>query len=401
MSGYGLPSAFGADFCDRLAKETYSLYAVGIVMVSLRIFARLRKLGFRGLQIDDYIMITAAAWYTVLAVNLNFLAQSAGTALPIPGEDLNKLSDNEVAARTHGAKITFIAEQAMLNTIWTLKACLLLMYSRLTLSTKQHMFVKFLAVYTALGWIACQLALFTQCRPFTAYWQIRPAPNLNCMVYWTYAAIQCTFNISSDLAMLSIPLPMIAGVKIPPRQKAILLILFSMGVFVVIAAALTKINFWISIYDADFMFWYFREASVAVYVANLPFIWPLARDMIPGLRSFFGASTHRSSRPAYYGRSYGRSNHTGLHFTGHGTIKDINSPDLESASPDLTKAGRDIMISAHPTRRNSDEDDLLRGIKAETTIEMSVMDNSSERSSAHPGAITPRPRSGSIAELPA
>lgn len=34
------------------------------------------------------------------------------------------------------------------------------------------------------------------------------------------------------------------------------------------------------------MLWYIRESSVAMYVANLPMIWPLIREMFPFLKSF-------------------------------------------------------------------------------------------------------------------
>ena len=33
------------------------------------------------------------------------------------------------------------------------------------------------------------------------------------------------------------------------------------------------------------MLWYMREASVAVYVSNLPMIWPLLREWFPSLRA--------------------------------------------------------------------------------------------------------------------
>jgi hypothetical protein len=39
------------------------------------------------------------------------------------------------------------------------------------------------------------------------------------------------------------------------------------------------------VYNTDYMLWYTREASVAVYVANLPLIWPLLREWIPFLRN--------------------------------------------------------------------------------------------------------------------
>lgn len=46
------------------------------------------------------------------------------------------------------------------------------------------------------------------------------------------------------------------------------------------------------------MLWYTREASVAVYVANLPMIWPLLREWFPLLRSLSSAS-RPSKLPTY------------------------------------------------------------------------------------------------------
>jgi len=48
-----------------------------------------------------------------------------------------------------------------------------------------------------------------------------------------------------------------------------------------IAALLTKIYNLSDVYDPTYMLWYTREASVAVYVANLPMIWPLLRECFP------------------------------------------------------------------------------------------------------------------------
>jgi hypothetical protein len=56
------------------------------------------------------------------------------------------------------------------------------------------------------------------------------------------------------------------------------------------------------------MLWYTREASVAVYVANLPGIWPLLREHIRFLREKtepYVSGTH-SKLPKYgYGSQYG------------------------------------------------------------------------------------------------
>ena len=52
-----------------------------------------------------------------------------------------------------------------------------------------------------------------------------------------------------------------------------------------------------------YMNWYFREASVAVYVTMLPAIWSLMRDIFPGLRST--VSGGRSSAYAVSGKKHG------------------------------------------------------------------------------------------------
>lgn len=58
----------------------------------------------------------------------------------------------------------------MLNVIWTLKCCMLFLYGRMTQSTSNYRFVKWLAVYVGLGWVAVEIAFFTACRPFEGYW---------------------------------------------------------------------------------------------------------------------------------------------------------------------------------------------------------------------------------------
>lgn len=73
--------------------------------------------------------------------------------------------------------------------------------------------------------------------------------------------------------------------RIPIQQKIILVSVFGMGIFVIAAAILTKV------YSLDpdlvsyaYLNWYFREASVSVYVTNLPAVWALFRDLFPTLR---------------------------------------------------------------------------------------------------------------------
>lgn len=89
---------------------------------------------------------------------------------------------------------------------------------------RQQIAVKILAIYVAIGYVACQVTYFAECTPFSQYWQIAPSPPLNCMVLYDYAIVQATFNISSDVFMLIIPFPLIMQVSIGAKQKIILLV---------------------------------------------------------------------------------------------------------------------------------------------------------------------------------
>jgi len=90
-----------------------------------------RRLGITKLQLDDYIMINAAFWYTIMTMSLNIIAAGGGS---------NLMSDDEIAAltpadakeRTKGSKWVLVSEQALLVAVWSMKCCMLMIYSRLT-----------------------------------------------------------------------------------------------------------------------------------------------------------------------------------------------------------------------------------------------------------------------------
>jgi hypothetical protein len=171
----------------------------------------------------------------------------------------------------------------MLNVIYVLKGCILVMYSRLTLGLREERAVKAVAVYVVIGWTATELAFFLACRPFYGYWAM-PPPSPQCSTLQHYAMTQAVFNITSDACMLLIPLPLVIRMKIPLRKKLTLIVVLSMGIFVILAAILTKVYNLSNLFDPSYMLWYIRESSVAVLVANIPLVWPLLREWFPILR---------------------------------------------------------------------------------------------------------------------
>jgi hypothetical protein len=240
----------------------------------------------------------------------------------------------------------------MLNVIYTIKCCMLLMYTRLTLGTQIQKMVQYLGIYVLIGWISTEIAFFTACRPFSGYWAM-PPPNPQCTTLQHYAIVQACFNISSDTLMLFIPIPLVTRLNMPWKQKSVLLVIFSMGLFVILAAILTKYFNLSNIWDPSYMLWYTREASVAVYVSNLPMIWPLLREWFPSLRALTPGQKSSTNTGTATGRS-GRTRTTtnrGRHLSGgfggkmlsdHGlvtTIKGKGESTEELSGSDDTEMG--------------------------------------------------------------
>ncbi|KAE9980130.1 hypothetical protein EG328_000495 [Venturia inaequalis] len=275
--------AFDESFKQRLATNTWTMFAIAMAIVAFRFYSQIRRAGIRGFKSDDYLMMVAVVFYTVLIISLNTIVDGGGSNL-FPPEEFVNFSPSEIKDRIFGSKLVIISEQAMLNVIYTLKACLLIMYSRLTNGTTHKKWVKYLSLYVLTGWVATEVAFFTACTPFSGYWAV-PPPDPQCTTLQHYAYVQAAFNISSDLMMLFIPIPMFSSLRLPWKQKIVLCGVFSMGIFVIIASILTKVFNLTNIYNVDYMLWYSREASVALYVANLPLVWPLIREWVPFLRA--------------------------------------------------------------------------------------------------------------------
>lgn len=108
--------------------------------------------------------------------------------------------------------------------------------------------------------------------------------------------------------MLIIAIPLLFSVRLPLQQKAVLLIIFGMGVFVIVAAILTKIYCLVpSLITYVYLNWYFREASVSIYVTNLPVLWSLMRDIFPQLKSWGFESKKSNGSAKGFSSSNGNS----------------------------------------------------------------------------------------------
>lgn len=106
---------FDNSFADTLKRESWSFYGVACAVVILRTFARVRQVGRKGLQPDDYLVWLALGLYTGLVVCLNNIAEGGGSNLYPPGTPA--FTPEEVKERIRGSKVVIVSEQVSLSMI--------------------------------------------------------------------------------------------------------------------------------------------------------------------------------------------------------------------------------------------------------------------------------------------
>ncbi|RFU30236.1 hypothetical protein B7463_g6079, partial [Scytalidium lignicola] len=255
--------------------------------------ARWVQLGsIKKFQLDDGLMLFVAVTFTGVVISTNQVATHESNYLP--PDEIAHLSPEEVASAVWGSKMNLVLEEFTLTTVWLTKACILLMYSRLTLGLRQNFAVKCVGCYCAFGYVLVQvLYLAVWCRPIQQYWAV-PVKDEQCASYRNHMITATVFNVSSDLMMLLIPLPMLITSRLPLKRKLVLCGVFGLGIFVILAAILNRYYNFHNNYSLIFLNWYVGEVATAVFVANIPLCWPLLRRVF-ALGTFGGSKRSRSN----------------------------------------------------------------------------------------------------------
>ncbi|KAJ5407666.1 hypothetical protein N7509_001549 [Penicillium cosmopolitanum] len=264
----------------QLLVEAAIFWSIGTVLYVGRMISRLMtNMSIQGISWDDYVMTATFLFYTSLLVLIQVSAKYA-TNLMDPGEVEQILADpKQVHDRILGSKIVIALEQCMLFSTW---------------GGQNLLYVKILSVYVAFGFAVIMITYYAvYCRPFSQYWAM-PVSNDQCATYQHYSITQAVFNISSDAFMFAIPIPLIVKAKLPRRRKLLLLLVMSLGLFTIIAAILNKYFNFASPTTTVYQIWYIREASTAIFVANMMCWWPLLRKLF-GMRAFQYITTPRRS----------------------------------------------------------------------------------------------------------
>lgn len=211
---------------------------------------------------------------TVLLVSMTKVVTTSSNLIP-PGEDVAQYSQAEIDARIFGSKLVLVVEQMQIATIWLVKACLLIMYFRMTAVLPQRKLVIATSIYVAVTFVIMEILYFgVWCRPFNQYFAV-PTNSTQCSAATNHLITNAVFNISTDLIILSIPMPLLFKVRLPTKNKLVLIGIFLVGLFTVVAAVLNKYYSFSNPFGTDWVLWYLRESYTALLCANLPLTYPL------------------------------------------------------------------------------------------------------------------------------
>ncbi|KAK4207973.1 hypothetical protein QBC37DRAFT_297600 [Rhypophila decipiens] len=267
--------------------EAFVLMAVGIVFVVLRIFARIKLVGFKKLQADDYLMVLAGAVY-VASTALAYLTAVAWEGLANHGltqEQRRSLDpkSQEYRYRVNGSKGHLAGWQAYVFCLWAIKTAWFVFYQRLLgiLLSRRRVCCGYFVL--AATYMAVVLTLLLSCHPLDKYWQIYPDPGPSCLLVTSKVNIITTLVLNgiTDVYIMAIPIPMILRGLFSRIKKIGLVLLFSGGIYVTTAGVVRGVLMMGHPDEAGQLSgtWALRELSVAMVMSNIPFLVPLVRRL--------------------------------------------------------------------------------------------------------------------------
>ncbi|PGH08929.1 hypothetical protein GX51_00986 [Blastomyces parvus] len=254
--------------------EAWTEYGIGLLILFIRIIYRCRLIG-RKWDGDDYFAALAVIFWTAELCMLELIGQY-GSTTGINDEIALKLTEEQKRRMVIGTKCLLAGWCLYVTLIWCLKACMLFLFNRLTLNLSQQRAVRVTAVTCVLAYIATIIVILTRCYPIQKVWQVYPYPGDACALNIPNYLALVTTNVTTDIMIIYIPLPLLWKVKLPLRRKLLFGAWLCSGIFIVLATLLRCI---ICLQDVASInlgtIWSIRETFVAIIAVNFPVLKPL------------------------------------------------------------------------------------------------------------------------------
>ncbi|KAH7176136.1 hypothetical protein EDB81DRAFT_897190 [Dactylonectria macrodidyma] len=302
--------------------------AIATLVWALRLFTKLKIV--RTVDYSDYLLVPA--WISAVAfASANIIQCSYGLGVHIWDVPIAKFSP------------TFLQLQVTTQALYCVsmmftKLSLLAIYIRISPSRRFRAAVYLLmAIVTGYSFSAVLVAIF-QCNPVEMAWDITITDG-SCIDRMAYFVATLALNVTTDLFMLALPIPMLWRVKMPMRQKLGLIGILMTGSFVCVIGFLRIQSLFglVGLNDltwhlVDGYVWVVIEMNTGIICACLPFMKPFLKHIFPRV---FGSSLGSSYRQS--------SNRQSRAVTSHGQDVEIDIIITKTKSPteSLPTGGQD------------------------------------------------------------
>ncbi|KAM3525289.1 hypothetical protein NHJ13051_004074 [Beauveria bassiana] len=279
----------------------FAVTVVTLIIASVFVFARMacRFLIVKKVTWGDRIMMLA--W--VLAFFLSFTV-ALGTFNGLGKHD----ADIDPANLTVLRRCEYVFSILYNPALMAAKTSILIFYLRLAKNTQ--LVLRYASWFTLIvvnlaGTVLTFMNIF-QCSPIYAAWMAFYEGSAKCIPLLTEFICASPVNIVTDLAILALPIPVLTAMRLPPRQKTILILTFTIGIFVTIVDVIriyylqqaigSRDNFGRSSNDsrfgahADFAYnaslslmWSVVEVNVGIACACIPTLKPLVVRLLPAM----------------------------------------------------------------------------------------------------------------------
>ncbi|CAM1501025.1 Fc.00g101870.m01.CDS01 [Cosmosporella sp. VM-42] len=292
--------AHDGDFPDR-GPAVFAVTAATLVLATVFVAARMvcRAFIVRNFTWDDRVMMLA--WLITFFLSFTICY---GVRNGLGRHDTDIPDEHWPILRRCEYVFSILYNPALMAT----KTSILIFYLRLASNTQRVLrFASWLtlAIVNIAGIILTFMNIF-QCKPTDAAWNSDFNEQTSCIPLLTEFICSSPVNIVTDLAILALPIPVLTGMRLPSRQKTILVLTFTIGIFVTIVdviriyylqQAITEVPTGSSSDpssrfggQADFawnaslsLLWSAVEVNVGMTCACVPTLKPLVLKLLPAM----------------------------------------------------------------------------------------------------------------------
>jgi len=159
--------------------------------------------------------------------------------------------------------------------VFSLKAIVIILYRRLACGAWQKKILIFTTFLCIAGWIATNLMLSLMCLPYSQRFKVQPLPDNRCTASSSFFIVLSCFNVTTDMLLLAIPIPILWTLRIPLHRRVGIFILLASGMFVM-AACIIRVSLTVvpNITVRIIARWGARELSIAMVAVNTAALRP-------------------------------------------------------------------------------------------------------------------------------